>query len=116
MSSATTLPDGYQAPAALLDASHHGAWVHITNGFGLVVILISLAIRTYIRIKVSPPFKYDDIALAGATALCVIQAGLVFAQVSAGFGTSIDLLGDGAIVKIEKVNSPCFHFGSRDIC
>lgn len=116
MSSATTLPDGYQAPAALVDASHHGAWVHITNGFGLVVILISLAIRTYIRIKVSPPFKYDDIALAGATVLCVIQAGLVFAQVSAGFGTSIDLLGDGAIVKIEKVNSPCFRFGSRDIC
>lgn len=103
-SAASPLPEGYKAPAARLDDEHHGAWIHITSGFGLVVVLISLAIRTYIRTKVSPPFKYDDMTLTAATILSIVQAGLVFAQVDGGFGTSMKLLDDASLENIQKVS------------
>ncbi|PIB01041.1 hypothetical protein CB0940_02102 [Cercospora beticola] len=101
--SPTPLPDGYKPAAALLDADHRGSWIYITNGFGLVVVLIAFAIRTWIRLKVSPPFRYDDITLAGATVLSIVQAGVVFAQVHSGFGTAIRLLSDAAIDRVQKL-------------
>lgn len=102
--SPTPLPDGYKPAAALLDADHRGSWIYITNGFGLVVVLIAFAIRTWIRLKVSPPFRYDDITLAGATVLSIVQAGVVFAQVHSGFGTAIRLLSDAAVDRVQKVS------------
>lgn len=68
------------------------------------MVLIAFAIRTWIRLKVSPPFRYDDITLAGATVLSIVQAGVVFAQVHSGFGTAIRLLSDNAIDRVQKVS------------
>ncbi|KAF2214298.1 hypothetical protein CERZMDRAFT_37495 [Cercospora zeae-maydis SCOH1-5] len=101
--SPTSLPDGYKPAAAILDDDHRGSWIYITNGFGLVVILVALAIRTWIRTKVSPPFRYDDMTLAGATVLSIIQAGVVFAQVQSGFGTASRLLSDATIDRVQKL-------------
>lgn len=61
------LGPGYHAPLALVDANNHGAWVVITNAFGLCLILICLGIRGYIRKVVSPPLGNDDWTLIGAT-------------------------------------------------
>jgi len=102
--SSTALPSGYHAPLALADANHHGSWVLICNAFGLLVILICLAIRAYIRMKVSPPFGKDDMTLTAATGLAVIQGVLVFAGVHEGFGTSIDLISGPNVLKIAKVS------------
>ncbi|KAM3421996.1 hypothetical protein BST61_g2373 [Cercospora zeina] len=101
--SPTPLPDGYKPAVAILDDDHRGSWIYITNGFGLVVVLIALGIRTWIRIKVSPPFRYDDMTLAGATVLSLMQAGVVFAQVHSGFGTAIRLLSDAATDRVQKL-------------
>jgi hypothetical protein len=91
-SSTTPLPDGYRPPAAFVDADHHGAWIHICTAFGLVVGLISLCIRAYIRTKVSPPIRHDDSMTAVATFLSAIQAALTFAGVHFGYGTSLRLI------------------------
>ncbi|KAK5114229.1 hypothetical protein LTR85_010294 [Meristemomyces frigidus] len=105
MSTATSsaLPPGYHAPLAVADANHHGSWIVICNAFGLIVALICLAIRVYIRTKVSPPFLRDDHALSAATGLAVVQSGLVFAQVHAGFGRSLRLINAASLLKVQKL-------------
>ncbi|KAI6827228.1 hypothetical protein KC332_g7161 [Hortaea werneckii] len=101
--SATGLPPGYHEPFAKTDADHHGSWVIICNAFGLVVGLISLAIRAYIRGKVSPPFSLDDWILAAATFLALIQCSLVFEAVHDGFGQSMKLISADKLVYLQKL-------------
>ena len=61
------IPPGYSPPFQVVDGSHHGAWIIITGALGLVVSLVSLLIRLYVRLVLSPPFAYDDFVLLGAT-------------------------------------------------
>ena len=98
------VPPGSKAPAIQLDANHHGSWLVICSAFGLVIVLLTLIIRVYLRMRVSPPFAADDIALTAATALSVIQCSLVFAGVHKGDGTSLDLIKDENLVPIQQVS------------
>lgn len=98
------IPEGNKAPLIKLDENHHGSWLVICSAFGLVIILLTLTIRIYLRYRVSPPFAADDIALTTSTALAVIQCSLVFVGVSKGDGTSIDLIDENHIVAIQKVS------------
>lgn len=97
------VPEGNKAPLISLDDNHHGSWLVICSAFGLVIILLTLVIRIYLRFRVSPPFAADDIALTVSTALAVIQCSLVFAGVHEGDGTSIDLIDEDKLVPIQKV-------------
>lgn len=58
---------GQSPPFQVVDDLHHGAWIVITAAFGLVVSLVCLLIRVYVRLALSPPFAYDDYVLLGAT-------------------------------------------------
>jgi len=100
-----SLPPGDHAPLAAVDANHHGGWVVICNAFGLLVILFTLLIRVYIRVKVSPPFGADDITLTAATLLTFVQSGLVFAQVHHGLGRAIDLIDAANIETMYRVSN-----------
>ncbi|KAK4495357.1 hypothetical protein PRZ48_013688 [Zasmidium cellare] len=99
----TDLPDGYKKPLLPFDGNHRGAGIHICNGFGLTVILITLAIRGHIRHRVAPPWTYDDHALAAATILGIIQCLIVFVEVRDGFGTSLDLLAPEQLLTVQKL-------------
>jgi hypothetical protein len=103
------ISEGNKAPLITLDENHHGSWLVICSAFGLVIILLTLIIRIYLRYRVSPPFAADDIALTISTALAVIQCSLVFAGVSKGDGTSIDLIDKSHIVAIQKVSFKVSH-------
>ncbi|KAM0718088.1 hypothetical protein Q7P37_006420 [Cladosporium fusiforme] len=98
------VPEGNKAPLISLDDDHHGSWLVICSAFGLVIVLLTLIIRIYLRYKVSPPFAADDICLTVATALAVIQCALVFAGVNKGDGTSIDLIEEQNLVPIQELN------------
>lgn len=111
--SSTPTPSDHNAPLAVVSDNDHGAWVVMCNAFGLTVVLITLIIRVYIRIRVSPPFGKDDYILAGATAVAVVQGGIVFAQVDAGFGRSTDLIEGSRIDKIQEVGHPLRVGGLR---
>ncbi|EME38969.1 hypothetical protein DOTSEDRAFT_160788 [Dothistroma septosporum NZE10] len=100
----SALPPGYRAPLALVDDDHHGAWVHICNAFGLTVVLITLAVRVWIRRKISPPFSYDDYTLLAATILSITQSGLTFGEVHQGLGTSMKLIKDADLVRVQKIS------------
>lgn len=99
------LPDGYREPLSPIDGNHRGAAIHICNGFGLTVVLITLAIRIYIRTRVAPPWKYDDYALLVATILGIVQVSLTFAEVHDGFGTAFDLLRPEQLEIVQKVSA-----------
>jgi hypothetical protein len=103
------IPEGNKAPLVSLDENHHGSWLVICSAFGLVIILLTLIIRIYLRCRVSPPFAVDDVALTIATALAVIQCSLVFAGVHKGDGTSIELIDENNLVPIQKVSVTWFH-------
>lgn len=61
------VPPGQSPPFQVVDDLHHGAWIIITAALGLVVSLVCLLIRLYVRLALSPPFAYDDYVLLGAT-------------------------------------------------
>lgn len=81
----------------------HGAWVVICSAFGLLVALITLGIRVYIRRKVSPPFAGDDWSLTASCVLALIQAALVFGEVHEGFGKSLKLISESKVIEVQKV-------------
>lgn len=94
---------GQSPPFQVVDDLHHGAWIVITAAFGLVVSLVCLLIRVYVRLALSPPFAYDDYVLLGATVVAIVQSTLIFVAVSEGFGTSIDLLVQEQINRIQTL-------------
>ncbi|KKK22661.1 hypothetical protein ARAM_002581 [Aspergillus rambellii] len=97
------VPPGQLPPFQVVDNLHHGAWVIITVGLGLVFSLVSFLIRLYVRLALHPPFAYDDFVLLGATIIAVIQASLLFEASSQGFGTSINLLEDDQVNTIQTL-------------
>ncbi|KAF9890909.1 hypothetical protein FE257_005485 [Aspergillus nanangensis] len=102
----THVPPGYSPPFQVVDENHHGAWIIITAALGLVISLVSLSIRLYVRLVLNPPLAYDDFVLLGATGIAIIQSSLLFGAVSIGFGTSIDLLeNDARIQRIQTLVS-----------
>ena len=98
------VPEGNRAPLIRLDDDHHGSWMVICSAFGLVIILLTLIVRIYLRYRVSPPFAADDIALTVSTALAVIQCSLVFAGVHKGDGTKTDLIPEENLIPIQQVS------------
>ncbi|KAH2929097.1 hypothetical protein KXW15_000304 [Aspergillus fumigatus] len=104
---------GQSPPFQVVDDLHHGAWIVITAAFGLVVSLVCLLIRVYVRLALSPPFAYDDYVLLGATVVAIVQSTLIFVAVSEGFGTSIDLLVQEQINRIQTVREPA-SYTARD--
>ncbi|GFF26139.1 hypothetical protein IFM61606_09654 [Aspergillus udagawae] len=97
------VPPGQSPPFQVVDDLHHGAWIIITAAFGLVVSLVCLLIRVYVRLALSPPFAYDDYVLLGATVVAIAQSTLIFVAASQGFGTSINLLAQEQINRIQTL-------------
>ncbi|KAJ6010652.1 hypothetical protein N7451_002064 [Penicillium sp. IBT 35674x] len=97
------VPPGQSPPFEVVDDFHHGAWIIITVALGLVVSLVCLLIRLYVRLMLMPPFARDDIVLLGATAIGVIQSILVFYACSRGFGTSLTLLNESRLDQIQTL-------------
>nr|POE89964.1 hypothetical protein CFP56_20433 [Quercus suber] len=100
---ASSLPPGSHAPLLQSDADHHGSWVAICTAFGVLIIILTLMVRAYIRVKASPPFSYDDWTLTASTVMAIVQSGVVFAQIHEGFGRSIDLIPASNLVQIQKL-------------
>ncbi|KAK0511131.1 hypothetical protein JMJ35_006683 [Cladonia borealis] len=97
-----TVPSGQAAPVEVTNATHHGGWVVITAALGLTFGIVCLLIRLYVRFIISPPFTRDDYVHSIATAFAFLQSIVVFFAVSKGFGTSIELLGQGDINTVQR--------------
>ncbi|GKZ22095.1 hypothetical protein AbraIFM66951_008834 [Aspergillus brasiliensis] len=89
-------------PLVVIDESHHAGIVIVVGTLALVMTLICLAIRVYVRTILSPGFGRDDYLLFVATTFAVIQTSLVMSNSAKGFGTSIGLLSSDQVVKVQR--------------
>ncbi|KAF2729356.1 hypothetical protein EJ04DRAFT_516021 [Polyplosphaeria fusca] len=87
-------------PAAGNTPFDHSGWIVIANALGMILALIALAVRMYIRKSISPPCKSDDVFAWVATGVAFVQTSLVFWQIDVGFGRTIH---DLAVFNVEKV-------------
>ncbi|TKA70636.1 hypothetical protein B0A55_05748 [Friedmanniomyces simplex] len=89
-------------PAELSDSTHHGGWVIIISAIFLVLLILCLAIRAYVRTSYSTIAGSPDYVLAVAGVVGIIQTSLVFWEVSKGLGTSIELLSISDVHLLQK--------------
>ncbi len=54
-------------PISAVTSTNHGAFILITNGFGLCLVLIFMIIRVFARLFINPPFDRDDLLIGVAT-------------------------------------------------
>ncbi|PWY92693.1 hypothetical protein BO70DRAFT_392081 [Aspergillus heteromorphus CBS 117.55] len=92
-------------PLVVIDASHHAGIVIVVGTLALIMSLICLAIRVYVRTLLSPGFGRDDYLFFVATSFAVIQTSLVMSNSAKGFGTSIDLLTTSQVVKVQQTTA-----------
>ncbi|KAK0877149.1 hypothetical protein LTR87_008978 [Friedmanniomyces endolithicus] len=89
-------------PAELSDATHHGGWVIIISAIFMVLLILCLAIRAYVRTTYSTIAGSPDHVLAVAGVVGIIQTAVVFWEVSIGLGTSIELLSTATVHQLQK--------------
>ncbi|KAF2264313.1 hypothetical protein CC78DRAFT_463964 [Lojkania enalia] len=102
MARANALPPGVAPPAASISPLDHSGWIVIANGLGMCLSLVAVGVRIIMR-QLLLPSKRDDIAIWIATAVGIIQAGLVFYEVNLGFGKTIDQIPEDNVEKVQKV-------------
>jgi hypothetical protein len=64
---AIKVPPGQSPPFETIDDKHHAGIIIITGAICLMISLVCLLIRVYVRVFLSPPWGSDDIILLGAT-------------------------------------------------
>ena len=70
---AITVPEGQSAPFETIDSKHHAGIIIITTAICMVITLVCLLIRMYVRLLLSPPLAFDDIILLGGTVSCPLS-------------------------------------------
>ncbi len=67
-SSMSSAPVTTQHPPLLqVTPTDHSAWIAVATVLGLCCALVTLLIRAFVRIVISPPLGYDDAAILAAT-------------------------------------------------
>ncbi|KAK3317954.1 hypothetical protein B0H66DRAFT_555879 [Apodospora peruviana] len=100
---APTVYPGQSAPFTVVTATDQTGIVIISTVLALIFSILSMLIRLFIRMQFRHEFARDDVAAVGAMALFVVQSGLVFGQVSFGFGKTIDDISDTGLVQLQKI-------------
>ncbi|KAH8432486.1 uncharacterized protein LDX57_010123 [Aspergillus melleus] len=106
---AITVPEGQSAPFETIDSKHHAGIIIITTAICMVITLVCLLIRMYVRLLLSPPLAFDDIILLGGTVTAIVESIIVFYSASIGFGTAITLLDDRRVSRIQN------HIAASDV-
>ncbi|CAI7660814.1 unnamed protein product [Penicillium pancosmium] len=99
---AIKVPPGQSPPFETIDDKHHAGIIILTAAICLVISLVSLLIRVYVRKFLSPPWGSDDIILLGATITAVAESIIIFHSSSIGFGTDISLVAENAVNRIQN--------------
>lgn len=99
------IPDGYYQPFAVITDDDHAGWIIIATALGIALIVLSSIVRTFIRVSFGQKFGLDDILLAIATALAIIQAGIVLGALDQGLGKDVELVGDDDLDDVERVRT-----------
>lgn len=101
----------------------HRAWLAVATALGLCCALMTLLIRIFLRVVISPPFAHDDTINLAATvrrpisytfgssrllilmkAFATIQSAILLHGVHKGLGMSVDLISPANLLTVEKVD------------
>ncbi|KAF2171439.1 hypothetical protein M409DRAFT_50877 [Zasmidium cellare ATCC 36951] len=96
-------PPGQHPPLAVVTPTDHSAWIIIAAALGTSLSVLFLGIRVFIRSSGGSRHGLDDWLTAAATAVSVVQSGLVLAACHAGLGKSASLLTAEEIVSTQKI-------------
>ncbi|CAG8895297.1 unnamed protein product [Penicillium egyptiacum] len=99
---AIKVPPGQSPPFETIDEKHHAGIIIIVAAICLVISLVCLLIRVYVRVFLNPPWGSDDIILLGATISAIAESIIIFHAASIGFGTDISLLTEKAVDRIQN--------------
>ncbi|OGE56390.1 hypothetical protein PENARI_c003G02958 [Penicillium arizonense] len=99
---AIKVPPGQSPPFETIDDKHHAGIIIITGAICLMISLVCLLIRVYVRVFLNPPWGSDDIILLGATIFAIAESIIIFHAASIGFGTDISLLTEKAVDRIQN--------------
>ncbi|KAJ5787566.1 hypothetical protein N7457_002556 [Penicillium paradoxum] len=99
---AIKVPSDQSPPFETIDDKHHAGIIIITAAVCLMISLVCLLIRIYVRTYLCPPWGSDDIILLGATIAAIAESIIIFHAASIGFGTDISLLTEKAIDRIQN--------------
>ncbi len=62
-----TVPSGQSAPFLVASPTDHSAGIVIVAATGIILVLLTLVVRIYIRVSSSGPWQADDTVFALAT-------------------------------------------------
>ncbi|KAJ5963996.1 uncharacterized protein N7479_003872 [Penicillium vulpinum] len=99
---AVKVPPGQSPPFETIDDKHHAGIIIITGAICLVISLVCLLIRVYVRAFLNPPWGADDFILLGATISAIVESIIIFHAASIGFGTDVSLLTQKAVDRIQN--------------
>ncbi|OCT48690.1 hypothetical protein CLCR_04817 [Cladophialophora carrionii] len=96
------LPPGYSPPFYEVTDTDHTAWIIIATALCLCWLLLFAAIRLFIRCTITPGCGLDDVSVAIATTLAVIQSSIMLGACSDGLGRSVELIPPVMLEKVQK--------------
>ncbi|KAJ5158022.1 uncharacterized protein N7500_007673 [Penicillium coprophilum] len=99
---AIKVPAGQSPPFETIDDKHHAGIIIVTAAICLMISLVCLLIRAYVRKFLSPPWGSDDIVLFGATIAALVESIVIFHAARIGFGTDISLLTQEGVDRIQN--------------
>ncbi|GAQ10117.1 hypothetical protein ALT_7438 [Aspergillus lentulus] len=102
MTTATTLPSGVSGPPTVNRNDNHGGLVVVITGFCLVLVLSSLAARTFSSFK-RRIIQKDDYGFMAVVIVALAQTSLVLAQVHYGWGATEESLSSATKKKMLKM-------------
>ncbi|ETN43603.1 uncharacterized protein HMPREF1541_02762 [Cyphellophora europaea CBS 101466] len=103
MDSTSTTPEGFTPPLAILTPTDHTAWIYIASILGLCCFMLFGAVRVLVRTMFTGSFGNDDYFFYAATAVAVIQTGIILGACSRGLGKSVDLLSSAAQADVQRM-------------
>ena len=89
-------------PLKAVTDTDHGGILAITASLGLVFGVVSLLIRTYVRIECRASFGRDDYTAFVSMVFALIQAVIIFLAISRGFGEIVAELTPEAILAWQR--------------
>ncbi|KAF7161334.1 hypothetical protein CNMCM5623_006948 [Aspergillus felis] len=99
---ATALPSGVSGPPTVNRKDNHGGLVVVITGFCLVLVLSSLAARTFSSYK-RRIIQKDDYGFMAVLVVALAQTSLVLAQVHYGWGATEETLASATKKKMLKM-------------
>ncbi|KAF2470505.1 uncharacterized protein BDR25DRAFT_262441 [Lindgomyces ingoldianus] len=99
----TGLPPGISKPLAGISSTDQSGLIAILTGFALGLVLLSIAVRIFVRRGLGV-YRVDDYTFFAASIFAIVQASLVFRELQQGLGKLEENINPSHIPTIEKLS------------